>query len=171
MRKTCYSLALLLFIAFWGCSTPQIKTTILKPKESDFRSYSILKITDLANAPDVEALITFPDRLAEEIMDKELFKKVERIEKVTRASGDRHTLELKLTVADYDPGTMDKGVWWGGRIAIQCSIIEKITNSEIFRSEISSPLDVYMMRNFERGFVDVSNRIIEETAKLIEQNW
>ncbi len=170
MRKIYYCLALLLFLGCWGCSVP-LKTTILKPKESDFRNYSILKITDLVNASDIEVLITLPDRLAEEIRSRELFDKVERIKKVTRASGDRRTLELKLTVVDYNPGTTDKGVWWGGRIVIQCSIIEKITNSEIFRSEMSRPLDVYMAKDFERGFLEVSNRIVEETANLIEQNW
>jgi len=171
MQKKYYSFVIFLILVGWGCTRINIKTSILKPKESDFRNYAILKVTDLAHSPPYEIVKTIPDRVAEEIRAKNLFKTVQRIHKISPTSGDRRTLVLKLSVADFFPGTGERGVWWGGHIVIQCSVIEKLTNSEIFRCKLSSPLEVYMEENIERGFKKVTDRMVKEIADIIERCW
>jgi len=172
MRKGYYYLVVLLFLSGWGCSqAASIQTSILKPKESDFRNYTILKITDLDHSPPYEVMQSFPDRLAKEIEGENLFKTVQRIQRDSAASSDRRTLVLKVAVTEYSPGTGEGGTWWGGYIVLQCSVIEKMTNSEIFICKLSSSIGTYMEEDIDRGLRDISNGMINKIAGIIQQGW
>ncbi len=175
MRRI-YGITVFLLWCCLGCgetlnftTPPPVSVFIIKPKESDFRNYTVLKISELGQKPNCEPLYTFPDRLMKEIKGRNLFKMVQ----VAPPSNqdDRQTLILKLSVLELFPGKVEAGVCWGGYILIQCSLVERMTQSEIFNCRLRGPLERYMVEDQNQGLESVSNVMVKRIADIIQQGW